>query len=380
MIPRLLLLPFALFFLQAFCPVHAQELPFVVKGTLPASAKKYKVLLAWNGGASAEEATVVNGRFVLKGKITEPGVATLELQDANPPRDKKFDYAAYTANQFTFFLDSGTITITTKGSLSDAVAQGSAAVNAFQQYQQQVRPLKQLENQLGATYYHYALQKKEAITQPLMRMAAQMSNLYLEEQKAFVARYPESPVSLHLVKEALGIDLDVAKAEPLYQQLSTTLQQSTAGKALQEQLELGRRSMVGAVAPVFVQPDENGNPVSLETFRGKYVLVDFWASWCAPCRAESPTLVKVYRQYNAKGFEIFSVTLDGNRERWLKAIKEDGYTWKQAGDLKGWENEAARLFGIQAIPFNFLLDPNGVVVARNLRGEELERKLQEIFK
>lgn len=361
-------------------PGMAQQKNFTVKGTVPASSKKWTVLLSWNGGASAEEAKVVNGKFEIKGSIEAANVALLQLQEANPPKDKPFDFQEYTSNQLSLFLDTGTITIAVKNVFSEAVVQGSALVNEFEQYQQQVRPLKQLETQLGLTYYHYSQQKRAAITNPLMGMAQIMSSLYLEEQKNFIGRYPASPVSLHLVKEAMGFDLDVAKAGPLFALLNTDIQESAAGQELKEQMEVGRRSMVGAKAPGFSQPDENGTAVSLEAFRGKYVLVDFWASWCGPCRAESPNLVKAYQQYQAKGFEIFSVSLDDNRAKWLKAIQDDGYTWKQAGDLKGWQNEAARLYGVQGIPFNFLLDANGVVVARNLRGEELEKKLQEILK
>jgi len=138
--------------------------------------------------------------------------------------------------------------------------------------------------------------------------------------------------------------------------------------------------MVGKQAIDFTQPDANGNTISLSSFKGKYVLVDFWASWCAPCRKESPNLVKAYEKYRSKNFEILGVSLDQNKEKWLKAINDDHYTWTQVGDIKGWENAAAREYGIQGIPFNVLLDPNGVIIARNLRGEALEKKLEEILK
>src|SRR5699024_4117188 len=114
-------------------------------------------------------------------------------------------------------------------------------------------------------------------------------------------------------------------------------------------------------------------------FRGQYVLLDFWASWCAPCRAENPNLVKAYDRFNEDGFTIFGVSLDENREDWLKAIKEDNLKWTQVSDLNAWGNEAARKYGIRAIPANFLIDPEGVIIAKDLRGAALKQKLDDIF-
>ena len=109
------------------------------------------------------------------------------------------------------------------------------------------------------------------------------------------------------------------------------------------------------------------------------MLLDFWASWCGPCRKENPNVVKLYNKYKTKGFEILGISLDQNRERWLQAIQADQLTWKHTSDLKGWSNEVSKLYEISAIPKTFLVDPNGMIIARDLRGAELERKLAEIF-
>ncbi len=136
----------------------------------------------------------------------------------------------------------------------------------------------------------------------------------------------------------------------------------------------------GAMAPEVNLPTPDGTVVALSSLRGKYVLLDFWASWCGPCRAENPNVVAAYNKYKDKNFTIYGVSLDHNREKWEEAIKEDGLTWTQVSDLKGWSSVAAVTYSIQSIPSNVLIGPDGKIVARNLRGEQLEEMLQEVMK
>jgi peroxiredoxin len=138
---------------------------------------------------------------------------------------------------------------------------------------------------------------------------------------------------------------------------------------------------IGAIAPDFTQNDVNGTPVSLSSFKGKYVLIDFWASWCGPCRAENPTVVKAYNKFKSKNFTIIGVSLDKpeGKADWLAAIKNDGLNWTQVSDLKFWSNEVALQYAVQSIPHNFLLDPTGKIIAKDLRGNDLDKKLTEIF-
>lgn len=136
---------------------------------------------------------------------------------------------------------------------------------------------------------------------------------------------------------------------------------------------------IGQPAPEIALPDPDGNIVKLSSLKGKYVLVDFWAKWCGPCRRENPNVVRAYQKYKDKGFTVFGVSLDRNREDWLQAIKEDNLTWTHVSDLKFWQSEAAKAYNVTAIPFSVLLDPNGIIIGKNLRGRALDEKLEEIF-
>jgi len=199
----------------------------------------------------------------------------------------------------------------------------------------------------------------------------------------WIGQHPDSYLGLVELQAVAGKNIDVGLIEPLFNGLSATVRATTSGKDFAEAINAARFTSIGAMAPDFTEDDTSGRPVKLSDFRGKYVLVDFWASWCGPCRAENPNVVKAYNKYKDKNFTVLGVSLDGpgpaKKAAWLAAIRKDGLGWTQVSDLKAWSNAAANLYSIRAIPQNFLIDPTGRIVGRNLRGEELQKKLVEIL-
>lgn len=194
----------------------------------------------------------------------------------------------------------------------------------------------------------------------------------------FVKDKPSSIVSLYKLADLVN-SAESKELNSLYLGLNASLRASSVGKMVGTSIESKMKTEIGVEAMNFTQNDVDGNPISLASLKGKYVLVDFWASWCGPCRAENPNVVKSYNKYKDKGFEILGVSLDQKADKWKEAITKDQLTWKQVSDLQGWGNAVAVQYGVRSVPANFLISPAGVIIAKNLRGEDLEKKLAELF-
>ena len=190
---------------------------------------------------------------------------------------------------------------------------------------------------------------------------------------------PDSYVSTFVIVSGMG-QMEYEQLKEKYALLGEKAKATAHGKAIAAQIAKLESTAIGQIAPNFTVTTPEGESISLYDIKGKVKLIDFWASWCGPCRGENPHVVEIYKEYHPKGLEILGVSLDNNQEAWVKAIEDDGLTWNHVSDLKGWENAAAQLYGVNSIPHLLVLDENNQIVARNLHGQELKDKIAEMLK
>lgn len=303
-----------------------------------------------NGQTGVPEMTsvVTKGKFSFTGKMDRPDFKILYF-------DKKPPY-------ITLFMDNSNMVITgDKDSIDKAKIMGSKSHAAFDEFNTMLAPYQSVFAENGP--YDEA-----------------MNNKAMELITEFVGKHPADHITPLAVIRYHQIADDVAGTENLFNQLAANLKTSAMGQYIAQQIAEGKVNGPGTVLADFSQPDTSGIAVSLSSLRGNYVLVDFWASWCGPCRQENPNLVVAYNKYKDRKFTVLGVSLDKAKQAWVDAIKMDALTWTHISDLQGWQNSVAKQFGIFSIPQNFLIDPNGVVIAKNLRGAALERKLAKFIK
>jgi peroxiredoxin len=213
----------------------------------------------------------------------------------------------------------------------------------------------------------------------LKKLKNQYDSLKNEEQNIrinFTRKYPDSFISLYLLFKYMDLSNELTKE--IYNGLSDNLKRHSIGKDVHYQLfEIEK---IDSQTLSFSLPDTSGKMINIDSFKGNYFLVDFWASWCGPCRTESLNLKKAYNDYKGKGFEIIAISLDSKKENWVNAIKNDNLNWIHLSSLMGWESPIVKKYGITSIPYNFLLDKEEKIIAKNLKGEELLKKLSELYK
>lgn len=363
--------------------VSAQTPDFTLKGLLSNEQRAAKVYLSYRlDGKNVIDSTVLNkGAFQFKGVAAKPIKATLILDHQNEGLAKVF--RSESADALDLYLEKGTITLNGQDLIEKANISGSPLNTEFSAYSKYFAVATAAMDAVNKDYAAAPAEKKESkefqkeLTARYQKASAEKKEL----QAKFIKEHPGSYFSLVALTEVAGSSIDVSKVEPLFKGLSADLQKSESGLAFAKQIEAARATSIGAMAPQFTQNDVNDKPVSLASFKGKYVLIDFWASWCGPCRAENPNVVDAYNQYKDKNFTVLGISLDnpGKKEAWLGAIEKDNLKWTQLSDLNGWNNAVAKQYGIRSIPQNLLIDPTGKIVGKNLRGEELHKKLKEII-
>jgi peroxiredoxin len=229
-------------------------------------------------------------------------------------------------------------------------------------------------------YYKYERENNVALMQQVRPLLDSLGAIEFSYVTSYVRENPKSPVSLFAVQQFAKPIATPPDYPAAFELLDKSLQETEIGKQLQKRMADENAFKVGDIMPEFSQPDTAGRIVHLSDFKGKYVLVDLWASWCGPCRMESPNIKRTFEKYGNKGFVVIMVSIDGTKGSWLTAIKQDGVQhFVQLGDMKDRKNAVAQLLKVRSIPQNFLIDRSGKIVGKNLHGDALEKKLEEIL-
>ena len=338
---------------------------FSIKGTLKGMKDKTELSLK-NDELGKEPIALIKStgeHFEFNGELKEVGLYYISLKENN--------------NKLLIFLDASKVTVDGDyTSLQTARVTGSSSHDDFVTFNNIFNPLFSKLSSSAQQLNQGAKDEDGAIRKSYSNSVGEVNNAI----DKFLSDHPSSPVSPFLLLVTLQLNDDPALLEKRLSKLATTAKQNYFGRAAVKVVEDSRFGSIGSLAPDFTQQDPNGKEVSLSSFKGKYVLIDFWASWCGPCRQENPNLVNAFNKYKDKNFTVFGVSLDRSKDAWLKAIKDDRLSWTHVSDLKFWSNDVAVKYKIQSIPQNYLLDPEGKIIAKNLRGPELHSKLAVLLK
>ncbi|WP_316791375.1 TlpA disulfide reductase family protein [Pedobacter frigoris] len=370
----LMLLPF----------VVAAQKSYTISGKLPAvkgQAKAYLVLLRNNAWKEVDSTEIKAGKFQFTGSVDEPQSAMMVV------KRKGAAGPAWQRDSQGFFIENSKIAMVGADSISNAQITGSIADSEDREREAMIKPVTaqiiKLQNEYGKKAadgsYVKSLEERKMAGDSIQKLVAKNKDISLK----FAESHLNSFMGLYTFNMyVLDSKFEASKVEPLFHRFSAALKSSPLGQRTAEKIEIGKRRQAGAKATDFTQNDLNDKPFTLSSLRGKYVLVDFWASWCVPCRAENPNVVKAYNALKGKNFEIVGVSLDypGGKAVWAEAVKKDGLPWIHVSDLKGWKNEVAVMYGINSVPQNLLIDPQGIIIGKNLRGEALTEKLKELIK
>ncbi|MGN6421201.1 MAG: redoxin domain-containing protein [Pseudobacter sp.] len=359
--------------------LHAQ-IPFKVSGKIGTLNAPARIVLSYVDSSDnfiTDTGTLKNGRFGFSGNIAYPARASLLLYKPGEPATME------QPDIITLYLDGHPITVISKDAVKRATVKGSLLNKQYSNLLAALQPFNQRLMALSEANDRYAAERGDAKdTMPgLAEKRAAVANEKKAVIKKFIAENPGSYLSLEMMPVAVSWPYQLEELEPAFNALTEAVRNTPSGKKMAEHILKMKTIGVGSLAPDFVQNDTGGVPVKLSSFRGKYVLIDFWASWCVPCRADNHGLVKLFSQYKDKNFTVLGVSLDrpGDREKWLKAIIDDGLVWTNVSDLAYWKNSAAQLYGVKSIPQNYLVDPSGMIIAQNLHGNELDEKLKELL-
>ena len=323
-----------------------------------------KAIIATVNGSSLDtlaKADVKNGSFEFTGNVSEPTGAYIMVIGQRGAIPFMLENANITVN-------AGQAGLTVTGSEGQKIYDQFMAINATAQ--QEAMKLQQ---------EYQAANGDQAKMQAVQEAYAKLMTDAQAKETELIKANPDSYVSTFVIVSGMG-QMEYEQLKERYNLLGEKAKASAQGKAIAAQIAKLESTAIGQIAPNFTITTPEGESISLYDIKGKVKLIDFWASWCGPCRGENPHVVEIYKEYHPKGLEIFGVSLDNNKEAWVKAIADDGLVWKHGSDLKGWQSAPAKLYSVTGIPHTILLDENNKIIAKNLRGDELKQKIAELLK
>jgi len=365
MIQMKYLLP--LLFISA--PLFSQEKSFTVNANLKGAKNDLYLYMLHkvNDVLFTDSAKAKDEKVSFKGKLKEPNMYWFAL--------KKNANAA-----LVFFVDGGKVEI--NGHIDSIPAARVKAGKTQEDYKASLDVINKFNTiRAGLIQRHNAYSQGGNMegAQSIIDTAQIEERNHAKNMVNFIKEHPNSVVGGYMIYSAQFDWPQISEYDEMYKALGEKVKKGKFGKLALDKITSMKGTTVGYPAINFTQADVNGKNVSLSSYKGKYVLVDFWASWCGPCRRENPAVVAAYQKYKDKGFDILGVSMDDNKDKWLAAIEKDKLTWTHVSDLKGWQNAAGKIYGVQSIPFNLLLDKEGKIVAKSLRGADLEAKLEELL-
>jgi peroxiredoxin len=348
---------------------NSSEPHYVVNGKIDGSDSiKFYLQKREDGKViNIDSAISKKGSFKMKGgKVEYPTQVTLVAGD--------------TRKRMPFYLENSEITISgTLDSLFNAKVTGSKTQDEYKSFVDSNKPLSDAYALLYSQYQTANQSGDKVKVASIEKQADSLSKEMTNLQKNFVMTHPASYVSPSLL-QSLSYEMETSDIEDIINSFDSTIANLPQVKTIKDRVKAMKTVAIGQKAPDFTMNDAEGKPVTLSSkFGPKLLLVDFWASWCGPCRQENPNVVKVYNEFHKKGFDVFGVSLDQTKDAWLKGIADDKLTWTHVSDLQYWNNAAAKLYAVNSIPANFLIDANGTIVGHNLRGEDLYNKVKEVL-
>ena len=307
---------------------------------------------------------VKSGSFAMIGESLSPDVNFLSLQGIN--------------GNFPFVLESGIVKVSLyKDSLTSSKAYGTVSNDDFMEYKAETKVFVSSMNAISKDLQQASLSRDSLLLEDLQEQYRDVQNQVRDYEVNFIKKNNNSYISVLILERfVISNQMNIEEAKPLFDLFTDRLKTSKSGQNLDNAINVKPDpAEVGQIAPEFEGPGPKGEIVSLKENLGKITIVDFWASWCRPCRVENPNLVRTYNKFKDKGLTIVGVSLDRNKPNWLKAIEDDGLNWSHVSNLKYWSDPIAQMYQVRAIPASFILDEDGKIIAKNLRGSALDQKV-----